>query len=259
MPKFKDSETANLSSHAVGHFGFTAVNLDELEASGYTLATLVCDRSGSTQGFQGPMEAALKASVDALRRHPNSESMMLRVLTIDNQCEEVHGFIPLPDIDPSRYDGILSPRGMTALYDGCVNAAQASAEYGRQLLNDRFNANGIAIFITDGCNNAGRFNSKSGTDLHYDLPEVKKALESTTKKECLESFSSILIGVNVQDREVSSALKLLHDEGGFTIPLIELDNANADTIAKIGGFITDSVSSSSQALGTGGPSKSISF
>lgn len=251
MPKYGDD--ISLEQHKVGHFGFTAVSLDDLEASGYTLATIVCDRSGSTSGFQQPMEAALKASVEALRRHPNSESIMLRVVTIDSDCEEQHGFIPLPDIDLNRYDGMLSPRGMTALFDGCVNAAEAACGYGAQLLRDRFNANGILIVITDGANNAGRFPDPS------DVIHVRKSFDQATQRESLESFVTILIAVNTNAADFAAALRSFHDQAGFSIPMIELADATPATIAKIGKFVTDSISSTSTALGTGGPSQSISF
>ena len=251
MPKF--GEDASLDKHAVGHFGFTAVSMDDLESSGYTLASLVVDRSGSTQGFEQPMEAAVVASIEALRKMPTADSIMLRVLTIDNDCEEQHGFIPLADIDVARYVGAFSPRGMTSLFDGVINAAEAAACYGTQLLKDRFNANGILIVITDGCNNAGRFCSDS------DLPAVRDALTSTQRKECLESFTTVLIGVNLQSREVEAVLRKFHAEAGFSVPMIALKDADPKTIAKIGKFVTDSVSSTSQALGTGGPSQVPTF
>lgn len=252
MPKF--GEDVALEQHKVGHFGFTAVSLDELESSGYTLATIVCDRSGSTDGFQKPMEEALKASVGALLKHPNKESIMLRVLTIDSTCEEQHGFIPLADIDTGRYDGMLQARGLTALYDGCINAAEAAAAYGQQLLRDHFNANGILIAITDGLNNEGRFKDAIG-----DIPHVAKAFKDTQAKECLESFTTVLIGVNLEDANVEAQLRVFHDRAGFTADMIALKDASPKTIAKIGAFISESVSSSSTALGTGGPSTSIKF
>lgn len=259
MPKFTDSDdTIQLQNHTVGHFGFTAVSLDDLEASGYTLATIACDRSGSTSGFQGPMEAALKASVEALRKHPNNEQIMLRVLAFSTDCEEIHGFIPLADIDPSRYDGILAPQSMTALFDACVNGAEAASAYGKQLLKDRFNANGILIVITDGLNNSGTFYDGRFPN-NPDAKHVAKAFADTQMKECLESFSTILIGVNLTDKTVKEYLGFFHQEAGFSIPMIALNDAKPDTIAKIGKFISSSVSSTSSSLGTGAPSQQLTW
>jgi hypothetical protein len=204
------------------------------------------------------MEAALKASVEALKKHPNSEQMMLRVLAFDSRCDEIHGYIPLADIDPTRYDGILDPRGMTALFDACINGAQAAAEYGKQLLQDRFNANGILIAITDGCNNAGKFACETFPN-NRDAAEVARAFRSTQAKECLESFATILIGVGMRDAQVKAILEAFHSEAGFSTPMIALDDASPDNIAKIGAFISSSVSSTSSSLGTGGPSQNLGW
>jgi hypothetical protein len=259
MPVFDDNDTnTQLDHHNVGHFGFTAVSLDDLEASGYTLATIACDRSGSTRGFQKPMEDALRASVEALKKHPNSEQMMLRVLAFSTECTEIHGFIPLADIDPSRYDGILAPQSMTALFDACINGAEAAAAYGKQLLEDRFNANGILIVITDGMNNCGRFASSHFPN-NSDAKHVAKAFKDTQEKECLESFATILIGVNLKHGDAKTSLEAFHAEAGFSTPMIALDDASTDTIAKIGAFISSSVSSTSSSLGTVTPSQQLQF
>jgi len=254
MPKFTDDDRVQLQSHTAGHFGFTAVSLDDLEASGYTLATIACDRSGSTRGFQQPMEAALKAAIESLK--PIGEEVMVRVLAFDTECEEIHGFIPLADIDPARYDGILDPRGMTALFDACINGAEAAADYGRQLLADKFKANGILIVITDGMNNSGTFSDEAFPN-NRDVHHVAEAFAKPQQKECLESFQTILIAVNMQEAYVRSILESFHKEAGFTADMIALDNADPDTIAKIGEFIKASVSSTSQALGTNAPSQSL--
>lgn len=256
MPKFTDNDTAQLQSHTAGHFGFTAVSLDDLEASRYTLATIACDRSGSTRGFQGPMEAALKAAIESLK--PIGEEVMVRVLAFDTNCDEVHGFIPLADIDPSRYDGILDPRGMTALFDACISGAEAAAEYGRQLLADRFKANGILIVITDGMNNSGKFRDERFPN-NRDVPNVAEAFSKPQQKECLESFQTILIAVNMQDGGVKQVLEAFHKEAGFSTDLIALNDASPATISKIGKFISASVSSTSKALGSNAPSQNLTW
>ena len=45
---------------------------------------------------------------------------------------------------------------------------------------------------------------------------------------------------------------------GFT-QYVAIADANATTIAKLGDFVSRSISSQSQALGTGGPSQSLTF
>jgi hypothetical protein len=83
-------------------------------------------------------------------------------------------------------------------------------------------------------------------------------LTKATTNETLESLVSILIGVNVTDQGVSAKLNDLHTQGGFS-QYVELKDATAKTLAKLAKFVSKSISSQSTALGTGGPSKSLSF
>lgn len=260
MPKF--TEDAKLENFKVGTFGFTAVNPEELGASGYTVVDLVLDRSGSTASFQQEMEAAVKAALKALKKHPRADNMLVRVSTFESSVEEVHGYKLLADIDPNSYDGILAPGGMTALSDAIISASEAAANYGKMLLESDYEANGIMLVITDGWNNAGVHNAElyhgqKGVNFDSQIAKVKQALKAPLTKECLESYISILIGVNIQ--EAKADLELYHKEAGFTQDLIPLGDAEPATIAKIGRFVSESVSSQSQALGTGGPSRAINF
>lgn len=273
MPKFTDSDDSpQIQNHAVGHFGYSAVSLDSLESSKYTLAQIVADRSGSTDGFQDMMEAALKEAVESLK--PIGEEVLLRVLVIDNDCHEIHGFVPLADIDTSRYDGCLKAQGATAFYDGLISAGQAARDLGAQLIKDRFLANGIIIAITDGVNNAGRFNRPV-----QDIGQVKKAfterIGNADSKHDLESLTTVLIGVNVEGsdprylwpfeqdgKQVGSflqALQFVHDEGGFSADLIPMKDAKRETITKIGRFISASISTTSQSVGKGNPSQQLTI
>ena len=105
MPKFTESQT--LDTHTIGTFGFSAVPLDELDAAQFTLATIVCDRSTSTSGFQDDMEEALKSTIKALKSHAQSDQMMVRVVAFDNDMEEVHGFISVQAIDEDQYLSLI--------------------------------------------------------------------------------------------------------------------------------------------------------
>lgn len=57
---------------------------------------------------------------------------------------------------------------------------------------------------------------------------------------------------------VKSYLDSFQDKGKFD-QFVALDNANSKTIARLGQFISKSISSQSQSLGTGGPSQTIDF
>lgn len=269
MPKFADDTT--LEQFHVGTFGFTAQTIDELESSGYTLADIVVDVSGSTSGFTDAMEAALKGSLVSLKGdptnkikpHPKADSMMVRITRFDSSIVEIIGYTLLANIDIDSLTGALQARGATALFDACISGAEAAFHYADALRKEDYDVNGILIVITDGMNNSGKYSAYCSSGQYF--PDkatfdkqtgiVATALKMPLKKEAMESYISILIGVNVGSCQAE--LDQFHQLAGFTQPLIALDDASPQTIGKIGGFISASVSSQSQARGTGGPSQSI--
>ena len=88
--------------------------------------------------------------------------------------------------------------------------------------------------------------------------QVKKAFAEAVTSEALESIVSILIGVNVNDSQVSAYLKSFHVDAGFT-QYVEIDKADAKTLARLAEFVSRSISAQSQALGTGGGSQQLVF
>ncbi len=249
MPIFNESQT--LETHNIGHFGYSAVPLDELDAAQFTLATIVVDRSTSTNGFTREMTDAVKASIEALKRHPLKDQMLVRVLAFDSTMEEIHGFIPVTAIDPSQYEGCFVARGMTALFDACISAVEATESFSASLASKKYLNNAIVIVVTDGANNEGKFCNSS------DVVEVKKAFANAMLRESLESLVTILIAVNY--KALKDGLNAFLADAGFTNPLIGVEQATPDSIARIGNFITSSISSTSMVLGTGGPSKTLNF
>jgi len=87
---------------------------------------------------------------------------------------------------------------------------------------------------------------------------VKDAMKEAVKTESMESIVSVLNGVNTLADQLGDYLKEFADEAGFT-QYVEIANATEKQLAKLGGFISQSISSQSQALGTGGPSISLAF
>ena len=66
------------------------------------------------------------------------------------------------------------------------------------------------------------------------------------------------INANVNDRKIAGCLQNFYFEGGFK-QYIELDKADAATLARLADFVSRSISSQSQALGTGGVPAPITF
>lgn len=249
MPLFND---ANMETHNIGGtgFGFSAKRIGDLGASEYTLVEIAADATGSVSGWQDKIENVIKEVVKACRKSPRADNLLLRLVTFNTGIgvQEIHGFKPLADCDVDKYTGTVHPGGATNLYDASFSCAGALNQYGKDLTSQDFAANGIFVVITDGDDNA----SKTTPSMLKD--EIAKGVTG----ENLESTVSILVGVNVTDPHMSQRLKDFHTDAGFT-QYVEVDNASAAKLAKLADFVSRSVSSQSQALGTGGPSKALTF
>jgi uncharacterized protein YegL len=230
------------------HYGYSATRIEDLGATEYTVVTIVCDVSGSTASFTFDMESAIARIVQACKLSPRADNLLLRLVVFDDTLAELHGFKLLENCNLADYGGVLRSGGSTALYDATENAVSSTINYGQKLLAGDFSANAILFVITDGMDNASKLPAK----------RVKEALGRAVTSEALESIVSVLIGVNVQEQEVSRYLRQFHIEAGFT-QYVEMDQADAKTLARLAEFVSQSISGQSQALGTGGPSQSLIF
>jgi len=246
MPVFTD----NMDSHAIGgsNYGFSAKRIDDLGATEYTLVGIACDGSSSVTYFRDEMEKCVKEIVKACRHSPRSDNLLMRMTLFNSRLAETHGFRPLSECDVDKYTGSVHTGGSTALYDAAVNMMDSVSQYGADLVKNDFDVNGIVFVITDGDDNASAMTPG----------EVRKSLERAVQSESLESIVTILVGVNVQDPGLSQRLNDFSQSAGFT-QYVELGNADASTLAKLADFVSRSISAQSQALGTGGPSQSLSF
>jgi uncharacterized protein YegL len=244
MPRLTD----DLEQHkpALGNYGFSAVRLEDLGATEYTLVTVAVDSSLSVGGFVADLEKCIQSIVNSCKLSPRADNLQLRLVEFNSRVGEIHGFKLLESCNLNDYVNIINPRGTTALYDATENAVTSTAVLGEKLTKNDFDANGIVFVITDGEEN----NSAIG------LSSVVESFQNVAKKECLESLVSILIGVNITDTYVAQALQSFNDDAGFD-KYVELDNADPKTLAKLAEFVSKSISSQSQSLGTGGPSKDI--
>ena len=258
MPKLGASQ--GLQQHKTGHFGFSAVKMADLGASEYTLVSIICDRSGSTASFQTQMEKALKEIIAACKndRNPRKDNLLVRVLTFDDQCVEVHGFKLLNQIDAADYDGALAPGGMTCLYDACIDGIEALANYGKTLIQDQdITSNAIVVVITDGLENRSTLAPPRSGNILPDPKYVIEAMQKAISGECIESLLSILIAVKA-GAGANQTLDQFNQEVGFS-QFVALDDADEKTLMKLAAFVSKSISSQSQHLGSGGPSKPIVF
>ena len=248
MPKLMDKNA--MQTHQTLHnFNFSAVDIKSLGASEYTIVTIVQDTSTSVTDFKNEMEKTLKQILDSCKKAPRSGNLLLRLVEFNSSLNELHGFRELGNINPDEYDNILNCRGMTALKDATLNSIEATEVYGKQLVAMDFSCNGVMFIITDGDDNA--------SGIARDASVIKDALKRIRSNEALESFNTVLIGVGT-DPGILKLLQAFKDEAGLD-QFVEMGAATPDKLAKLAAFISKSISSTSQALGTGSPSQPLTF
>lgn len=230
------------------HYGYSATRIEDLGATEYTVASIVCDVSGSTASFVFDMEAAITRIVSACKYSPRADNLLLRLVAFDDGLTELHGFKLLENCQPSDYGGLLRAGGSTALYDATHNAVVSTVSYAQKLLAGDFSANAILFVITDGMDNASRLSAHS----------VRQELMRAVTSEALESIVSVLVGLNVSNARVSRYLRQFQSEAGFT-QYVEIEQADARTLARLAEFVSRSIGLQSQSLGTGGASQPLVF
>lgn len=228
-------------------YKFSATKIKDLGAAEYTLATIVMDASSSVEGFAVQLEQALKTIFKACDKSPRKDNLLLRVVQFASRVTELHGFKLLGTINEKDYDNILQLGGSTALFEACDESIQATGTYGKQLTSQDFLVNGIVVVVTDGEGNCGAINSG---DLATDAGVVKKSLLGVRKTENLESLLTILVGVTNDNQSLNHYLQTVKDEAGFD-QYVSIGNATPGRIAKLAEFVSQSISSTSSALGTG--------
>jgi hypothetical protein len=250
MPKLNNAAATDLQTMnlAGSHYGYSATPVDKLTATEYTLAVIAADGSGSTNAFRPQMEKTIRDAVEGCQKHARGDNMMIRLTEFDDSLEERHGFKMVKQCNLADYSGCMKLGGSTALYDSAHNAVESLLDYAKRLHDQDYDVNAIVIVLTDGGDNASRFGPR----------EIRKLVDRARQEEYLESLWMILVGINPgKDRQLTDYLDKFAREAGFD-QYLDLADTSADRFAKLGGFISQSISSQSSSLGTGGPSKLIS-
>ncbi len=230
-----------------GGFAFSGARIDRLEATEYTLATIAIDLSSSVVQFKNELEQMLRTAIDSCKKSARSDNIMIRVTVYSSRFArgvmELIGFTPLADLDLASIPA-LEPGGMTPLYDAAFEAIAATNAYAQKLRENDFGVNSILILITDGEDNASAMSAS-------DVDREQKLAVST---EQLESHLSILVGINTQ--QCGPSLQRFKQDAGLD-QYLDAGDATPQRLAKLAKFVSNSVSSQSQSLGTGGPSQNI--
>jgi hypothetical protein len=220
------------------NFQFSGAKPDSLTSSEYTLATVAVDASGSTSPFRANLVSMLNAIVGACKKSPRAENVLLRVLRFGDDITEVHGFAPLANL-PAYGEKDLVDDGMTRLIDASISGIGAMNAYGQKLVDLDYSVNGIMFVITDGEENRSTIKDPSC---------IKQEIAKAVRGETIRGITTILVGINVADCRVS--LEKFKEDAGIDY-FIEVADATPQRLAKLAGFVSKSISSSSQSLAQG--------
>lgn len=247
MPKLMGDDKIMVVGDLGNNFKFSGIRTSHLGASEYTLVNIGVDVTGSTEDFAKELRDCLIAAVNSCKKSPRADNLLLRVFLfsahLSGGIEEIHGFKPLSEIVADDYDH-FRPSGTTNLYDAAYSAVGSTNAYAEQLAADEFPCNAINFIITDGEDNASTMSPGAVKN------EIKKGITS----EKLESCVNVLIGINAANCQ--PALERFQTEGGFD-KYIDAGNVSVGQLAKLAEFVSQSISSQSSSLGTGGPSQNI--
>jgi len=235
MPRF-DNEDTQVMNVPNSSFTFSVVKPEKLEASEYTLVTILVDISGSVTNFADDLLKMVKTAISACKKNSRAENILVRVGTFAEGLYEVHGFIPLNSINPDDY---LSLRcgGGTALFDAAYSSIGATVAYSKSLVDQYYSVNSVVYIITDGRN----------TDSVKSPKDIKDLISDSIFSEIINGMVTILVGINATPS--ISYLKRFKDDAGLDY-FIDAGQATEENLAKFAGFMSKSISSHSQSIGT---------
>jgi uncharacterized protein YegL len=253
MPRIggNDQDMSVMKIAGNGNFQFSAARPETLGATEYTLVTLVTDRSGSVSTFSLDIDKMEEEVIKSCAKNQRASNLMMRRVHFNDSIIEENGFMELSQL-PALVPGRCG--GMTALYDATYTAIEATLSYADYLQKKDFCINGVVFIITDGANNQSINTPKM----------IAKLMEDAIKKERIESINTILIGVLPKDKtsqdyaHLDSYLRMFKDEAKLS-QYETIDGVDATKLAKLANFISKSISSQSQSLGTGTSSQLLTI
>ena len=235
-------------------FNFSAMDPDDIEnlEDEYTQVVIAEDVSPSTSMVRDDLCEARKKIIEACRQSPRSDKIMLRSTMFGSSIIEDHGFKPINNIDETQFKPSTTIGGSTCLYDSIFDSVTSVEQYGRILDNSDIGSNAINFILTDGMENSSSIGHQT----------ILNKIEEIRMNEILESVKIIIIGFNdpgsTYSSDVAQYLENLTKELGLD-QYIDVGGMTPKQIAKLVGFISQSISAQSQALGTGGASQNLTF
>jgi uncharacterized protein YegL len=229
-----------------GNFTYSAIRIDKLESTEYTLVHMVVDKSPSVFKFAKELTDCQIEIIKSCQKSPRMDNLLLRNTQFNENIEEINGFIPLSSVDVNSYPPVNPSGWATALFDATDTAIQSVDAYAKNLFDSDYKANSVIFVVTDGMDNKSTRSAAS----------IKQRLEDVRKSEHLESIEIALVGVTNGDNRLKDYLQNLATEAGMN-KFIDISDANGKELAKLAGWISKSISSSSTSLGKGTKSSSM--
>lgn len=245
MPKL-NSQTLNTASG----FSFSGEAIHDLTGNDhYTLVCIAIDCSSSTLGFVNQMKDSVLQIINACRGSKLINSVLVRMTTFRNHnVDEILGYTLPNKIDDSVVN-LISAGGSTPLNDACVESVESASTYGKKLAESFYITNAIVFVITDGEENTSKIVASPSV--------VNKKVCDVKREESLESIKTVLVGL-CGCSDINSYLQNYKDQAGFD-DYVNASLGDVQAFKKLGNFVSQSISSTSNALGTGAPSKSLTF
>lgn len=168
----------------------------------YTHLALVIDRSGSMTTIKDDMEGGIKTLLDEQAALPGT--LLIDVTTFDTTVEFPYSDVTAKDI---KTEGLIVPRGGTALFDGVGKTITRLGEKLAKLDEDDRPAHVLVVIVTDGQENSS---------VEWSQANLKKSIQEQTEK---FSWDFIFLGANIDSATVG---------GGFGLNAAQTMNYTAD-------------------------------
>lgn len=227
-------------------FKFTSVRPERLGNAEYTLVTLVFAKTQGTAGFASELHLIKRKVVEACLGnhrpdHQRADFVLLRVTEFNDSISEVHGFVPLPQVDVDAY---LPPEcaGGGQLHDAVYESVGVTASFARTLAESDYLVNGLVVLI------ACDWDEGSTASVERAVGVTRTAAAEGN----LESLKTILLSVG--NREGEERSRAVSAELSFSAHL-GTDDTSDLSMERVADFIAREVAATSHAIGTGGPSK----
>lgn len=226
-------------------FHYSTVPMDDLAqfgASEYTVAQVIVDWSGSVDSFSKDLVNSLNMILDACKKHPRAENVLLRVVSFNSSfgVKEIHGFLPVNNIDANVYNTLGRAYGGTPLYDATAESLDSLYNYALDMVKNQFSCNAVTFIVTDGEENCSMKVTSTAP--------IKALISKLKQNDPLESFTSILVGIN--DASCRAYLIQFKDDCGID-EYKSIADATKGNLAKMAHFVSQSISTASVALNQG--------